>query len=141
MLHVVGVGLRETEPDVNLTTTQPFRLIFLVRLFQVKKEEEQARLLHSNYGSNSQGSALSSSTTSSLSPPPPTAAGSPAAGVAAAAGGGGGGEASRGSPGPALMPQVGCVHVLGLRLIFLWFCCSFAPFVTDIVFVVAFPPY
>lgn len=74
--------------------------------FQVKKEEEQARLLHGNYGGNSQGSA--SSTSSSLSPPPPSAAGgNPAAGVAAAAGGGGGGEAGRGSPGPALMPQVG----------------------------------
>eukprot|EP00752_Nemacystus_decipiens_P013443 g11906.t1 len=90
---------------------------------EVKKEEEQARLLHSNYGGSAQGSASSPSSSSSLSPPPPSAAGgNPAASVAAAAGGGGGGEAGRGSPGPAVMPQpapprdIGAAEVRARRL-------------------------
>ncbi|CBN79664.1 conserved unknown protein [Ectocarpus siliculosus] len=71
---------------------------------EVKKEEEHARLLHSNSQGRANGPIPGSATTSaSLSPPP--SGDHASAGTAAAVGGGGGGEASAGSPGPASLPQ------------------------------------
>ncbi|CAB1111954.1 unnamed protein product [Ectocarpus sp. CCAP 1310/34] len=71
---------------------------------EVKKEEEHARLLHSNSQGRANGPIPGSATTSaSLSPPP--SGDHASAGTAAAVGGGGGGEASAGIPGPTPLPQ------------------------------------
>lgn len=86
-----------------------------MKLLQVKKEEEHARLLHSNSQGRANGPIPGSATTSvSLSPPP--SGDHTCAGMAAAVGGGGGGEASAGSPGPAPLPQVGSRY----------FCCAWS---------------